>query len=252
MKLYYLTDDSDKSISPFFSPVIISASFICIVILAILFIIFWPWQGMNAFIGNNRTPISYFVTFSAALVINSYISLRCGRGEMSGSNYLRGLRIDEIDTYEKENDFFKYGFVEFLLHTIILILPFFPFFFLSASISGISIGIILKSLAVVFLTSLIFRLFGFMVYIFWGRTSLAGYFIARIFIFLLIILTGIVYPSINPIYIMYGLYRDMYSVGFALINPFSFYIVSTIIFILLLTFINFLLVRRNINKEKAA
>ena len=120
MKYHYLTDDSEKSLAPFFSKTVLSACFIGVVIISISLIICWPRQPLSEFVGENKIPMVFFIIFAATLIVNSYINLCCGCGEL----IRRGLYIikypTDMATFEKENDFFTYGLIAFSLPTHLL------------------------------------------------------------------------------------------------------------------------------------
>ena len=92
--------------------------------------------------------------------MNSYVNLRCGRGEMFQESLLYKLENREIITLEEENDFFSYGLVGFLLHTIFLLLLLLPMLFISAGLSGISLQVLAKALSILFTQSLFETLSG--------------------------------------------------------------------------------------------
>ena len=245
MKYYYLTDDSEKSLAPFFSKTVLSASFTGVVIISILLIICWPRQPLSGFIVENEAPLVFFMTFAATLIVNSYINLCCGCGEMIRKGYHIIKYRTDLSTFEKENDFFKYGLIEFLLHSLILLLLFLPHLILAASISAVTFILFLKAVSILYTASLLCRMFGFMVYLFGGRTSIIGYFAARTFIIVFIFGTLFFAPFLNPLRSLYRLNES--TSGFGL--PFVFYMVTMIFAILLLIGGNHFLVRRHMRKK---
>ena len=159
--------------------------------------------------------------------------------------YIIKYRTDR-STFEKEIDFFRYGLIEFLLHTLILLLPFLPLMILAASISAVSLITFVQAVFILYTASLFCRMFGFMVYLFWGRLSTIGYFVARAFMIVFIFGTFIFAPFINPLHLLYLLNESPKAIGL----PFVFYMVIVILAILLLIKANHILVRRHINQEK--
>ena len=176
MKYYYLTDDSEKSLAPFFSKMVLSASFISVVGVSVLLLIFWPHQPLSNFIIIDKIPLVFFLIFSATLIIYSYVNLCCGCGDMIQKGYFTVKYRTDKSTFEKEIEFFRYGLIEFLLHTLILLLPFLPLLILAASISAVGFMTFIKAVSILYSASLLCRMFGFMVYLFWGRSSTIGYF----------------------------------------------------------------------------
>ena len=118
MRFDYLTDDSEKSLAPFFSPLMISVTYNSLLITGGLLLLFWPRRSLFHFFSDNSVPLLPFQIFSAAGIILSYVNFRCGRGEMFKRYfYTDPAPVDA--TYEKERPFFRYALVAFLLHTLL-------------------------------------------------------------------------------------------------------------------------------------
>ena len=253
MKFDYLTNDSEKSLAPFFSPPLIKATLNSILIVAGLLLVFWPWQNFVNFIGQNKVPLTFFKTFTVTLIIISYTNLRCGRGEMATLDYYTKVYYrKEIATYEKEHDFFRYGLIEFILHSAFLMSFFFPFLILSASVSGISWLVFLKACSVVFSASLLCRMLGFLVYLLLGQFSSIGYFFTRIFLLVFLFATLTLAPIINPILNLYELNNDLQSIGFSFKNSYPFYMVTVLATLVFLIIMSQLLIKHHMKQEKAA
>jgi hypothetical protein len=246
MKCYYLTDDSEKSLAPFFSKMVLSASFISVVIISVILLIFWPRQPLAGFIIVNKTPLAFFLIFAATLIIYSYLNLCCGSGDMIQRGYYIIKFRTAKSTFEKEIDFFRYGLIEFLLHTMVLLLPFLPLLILAASISAVSLITFVQAVFILYTASLLCRMFGFMVYLFWGRLSTIGYFTARAFMIVFIFGTFIFAPLINPLQFLYLLNESPNAMGL----PFVLYMAVVMFATLLLILANHTLVRRRMNQEK--
>lgn len=246
MKYYYLTDDSARSLAPFFSKMVLSAIFISVVSVGILLLIVWPRQPLSDFILADKIPRAYFLIFSVTLIIYSYISLCCGCGDMIQRGYHIIKYPTDKSTHEKEIEFFRYGLVEFILHTLLLLLPFLPLMVLAASVSAVAFIPFIKAVSILFTVSLTCRLFGFIVYLFWGRLSTIGYLVARAFMIVFIFGTFLFAPFINPIQHLYLLNDSPPVSGL----PFVLYMMIVIFAILLLIGVNHRLVRRHINKDE--
>jgi hypothetical protein len=246
MKYHFLTDDSEKSLAPFFSKTMLTANFTGVVVISILLIISWPHQPLSGFMHQNKAPLVFFVIFAATLIVTSYINLCCGRGEMIRRGYhIIKYRTDR-STLEKENDFLKYGLIAFLLHSSILLLLFLPHLILAASISSVGLLQSLKAVSILYSASLLCRLFGFMVYLFWGRASTLGYFIARTFMIVFIFGTFFLAPCLNPIQFLYKLNEKAGADGWS----FAFYMLTVIFAILFLIGANHQLVRRHLGETR--
>ncbi|MFC1820972.1 hypothetical protein ACFLZG_07825, partial [Thermodesulfobacteriota bacterium] len=100
---------------------------------------------------------------------NSYINLRCGRGEISRRNIYPWSDRKKIITFEQERFFISYGLLGFSLHTVFLLFPLIPVLLVSASISGIPIQGFTRAFSVLFTTSLLCRMFGFMIHLSFGK-----------------------------------------------------------------------------------
>ncbi len=253
MKFYYLTDESEKSLIPFFSPRMLDTTFNSVLIIVALFAAFWPWQDFAGFITAHKVPSLFLAIFSATLIINSYINLRCGSGEMSKPVIIYAWQRKEVVTFEKEHDFLHYGLIEFILHTLFLLFPFLPFLILSSAISGISLTAFARAVSIVFTASFLCQLFGFLMYLLWGRFRFfryVGYLSTRIFLIGFIFLTTLFAPTISPISIIYTLNKRLQNIGISLIDSYSLYMAMVSAAILLLIIANQIMVKRYRHKEK--
>lgn len=214
MKFEYLTDTSEKSLSPFFSPKMIGVMFDSLVVIGMAFFICWPWRRSLAdFISQNTTPLAFFQMFTATLIIYSYIHIRCGRGEFSEGN---AFYDQAVVTFEEENSFWRYALIEHLLHVLFLFLPVIPCLMLVTSVSGLPLLTFLKACSVVLTTLLLCRFLAFLFYLLWGRASLVGYLLARIFLVFMLIGTIGFFPSINPILLLYDFNKNVENLGLSI------------------------------------
>ena len=244
MKYYYLTDDSEKSLAPFFSKMVLSASFFSVVIIIGLMLVFWPRQPLSGFITVETIPHTFFLIFGATLIVYCYVNLCFGCGDMIRRGYHIIKYPTDKSTFEKEIGFYQYGLIEFLLHTLMLLLLFVPLLILPAAISAVSLSVFIKAVSILFTASLICRMIGFMVYLFWGRLSTLGYFVARSIMILIIFGTIFFAPFINPLRLIYLLNQRPNDVGSAFVS----YMVIALSAILCLSITNHFLVRRNIKR----
>ena len=249
MKFDYFTDDSEKSLAPFFSPIITSATLYSVVIVGGLFLVFWPWQNLVSVMNQQKGPLLFAVVFIAALVINSYVNLRCGRGEMGKSDRFTSDEYrKKVITFEEEHNFLQYGLMEFFLHTLFLLAPLLPFLILATSVSGLALTAFAKACSVVFTASLLCRLFGFLMYLCWGRSNLLGYLLARIFLIVFIALTAVWVPGINPFFIIYELNRSLQSLGVSATSSYVLYMVMVTSAMAVLAIVDWILVRSRITR----
>jgi hypothetical protein len=248
VKFDYLTDDSEKSLSPFFSPTLLSTVMNGLLFTGACCVLFWPYKGMPAFFASGRAPLLFFNLSVATLFTHTYIGLRCGRGEFFLSNYPPGYE-KEVVTFEKERNFFQYGLAEFLLHSILLILPFLPILIVSASVSGASLNLLVKVVFIILSASLLCRMAGFLAYLLWGRFSTAGYWGSRIFTALFLLATSVHAPAANPVRVLFELSRDPSGISAPFFDPYFFYLTTVLGAIILFTIEIHFLVKRYMNGE---
>ena len=242
MKFFYLTDDSEKSLAPFYSKMVLAASFLSVVIIVGLMFVFWPRQPLSSFMTSESIPHTFFLIFGATLIVYSYVNLCCGCGDMIRRGYHLVKYPTDKSTFEKEIDFYHYGLIEFLLHTLFLLLPFLPLLIVPTAISAVSVIIFIKAVFILFTTSLICRFLGFIVYLLWGRLSTLGYFVARTLMIMFVFGTIFYAPDINPLRLLYLLNQRPDDIGLSFVT----YMVIALSAIFCLSMTSHLMVRRNI------
>jgi len=244
MKFYYLTDESEKSLAPFFSKRVLETVMAGVAIVGVFMVVFWSRRPLAELIAAGDTPRIFFLIFAATLIVYSYVNLCCGGGELvRRGDYMMNYRSDK-PTHEQEIAFYRYGLIEFMLHTIVLLLPFLPLLSLAAFSSAVSMTTFVMAVAVLFATSLLCRLAGFLVYLLWGRSSTLGYFAARGLMIFFVLATLFFAPAINPLRQLYRLNQNPDSGG----DLFAICIAAVSFAILALILINNALVSRYINK----
>ena len=113
MKLYFLTDESEKSLAPFYSKPVLDTVLASTVIVAAFLLVFWLRRPLAEFIATGSQPKIFFLTFAATLIVNSYVNLCCGCGGLVRKGYhIISYQTDKA-TYEMEIDFYRYGMIEF-------------------------------------------------------------------------------------------------------------------------------------------
>jgi len=249
MKYYFLTDESERSLAPFFSKIMVAAPFFCVLTVSGFILLLWPRQSLYSYIGSNSAPILFFLGFGATHLLLAYVSLCCGRGELSLKNYYSRYGSD-VSTYEKEFDFMRYGLVAALIHTLILILVCLPVLILCAAVSCMSLIGFIKALFIVYTASLFCRLAGFLCYLFWGRLSALGYVAARLVMIAFVFGTYAFARNINPLHILYTMNTGPGGMGAYLDHAYGIYMVSVGLAIIFLVGTNHILVGRSIDQEK--
>ena len=160
MNFYFLTDDSEKSLAPFFSKRVLETVMAGVVIVSAFLIVFWSRRPISELIATDNEPIIFFLIFAATLIVNSYVNLCCGGGEMVRKGYHMINYQTDKSTYEMEIDFYRYALIQFLVHTFLLLLPFLPLLSLAAfspAVSGITFAM---AVSVLYTTSFFCRMSG--------------------------------------------------------------------------------------------
>ena len=251
MKFDYVTNDSQKSLAPIFSAKMLSITFNMVWILALILLIWTPRKALPVYLNEQVMPLNFLAVFVATLLMNTYVNLRCGRGEIFESPILVRPERERLVTFEEERAFFSYGLVEFLFHTILLLMILLPLLLVSAAISAISPRGLFEALSIIFTASFLCRLFGFLMFLSWKNRPRIGYHFARLFFCFFIFATGIFAPYANPILLFYSLYngRDI-SAPFSF-GPYAFHMIIMTLAILILTLANQLMVRHNVLEGKS-
>jgi hypothetical protein len=246
MKIEYITNDSQKSLAPLFSAKMLAITFNMVWILALILLIWMPRKDLQIYVNEQVIPLNFLAVFVATLLMNTYVNLRCGRGEIFESPILVRPERERLTTFEEERAFFSYGLVEFLIHTLLLLMILLPLLLVSAAISAISPRGLFEALSIIFTTSLLCRLFGFLMFISWKNRPRIGYYLARLFFYFFIFATGIFAPYANPVLMVYSLYngRDI-STPFSF-GPYTSHMLIMTLAILILSLANQLRVRHNI------
>jgi hypothetical protein len=245
MKFYFLTDESDKSLAPFFSRRVLDTVMGSVFIVGTLLTVFWSRRPLSEIIATGNQPTIFFLVFAATLIVNSYVNLSCGGGELVRRGYHMMNYHTDNPTHEKEIDFYRYGMIEFFLHTLLLLLPFLPLLSLAAFCSAVSMITFIMAVSVLISMSLFCRMCGFSGYLFWGRSSTLGYFAARALMIFFVFATILIAPAVNPLRLLY-LFNQSPDSG---AHPFGIYMAVVSLAILILILVNSALVRRFINQE---
>lgn len=249
MNFDFLTDDSERSLSPFFLPRVLYASYGMVFLVGALSLLAWPRHPSLYLVSGNSVPHHFFLTAAVTLIVYAYANLHCGRGDLVKRSYLGRLKKEERPL-EEERSFLTYGMIEFFLHSLFLFFPFLPLWILSASVSGLSLTDMTGAVSIVFSAGLLCRMFGFTTYLIWGWWGVAGY-LAAIALSLYFILVSVLFtPGINPVLLLYKLNTSVEVTAFFSTKPYSEYMTVILPAILFFILANFLLVRRHRRKEK--
>ncbi|MFC1892080.1 hypothetical protein ACFLZT_06770 [Thermodesulfobacteriota bacterium] len=243
MGFEYITGTAEKTLSPFFSKRVLSAVFKSTLVLGMIMVGSWPDMELFTYIHEGKYPLLFLRTFAAALIINSYINLRCGRGELYAEENYYKLKTGEVKPFELERNFFSYGLIETVLHTAMLLLFFVPILMISARISGITLICFNKACLVLYTSSLVCRLFGFLMYPLHKKSTGTGYIVIRLFYVFFMFGTLYIAPYINPIMIINYLHSGEIMIIFNNITFYSFYMMTVLFAVLILITANYFMVK---------
>ncbi|MCP4749854.1 MAG: hypothetical protein GY866_03085 [Proteobacteria bacterium] len=219
------TDKRAASLTPLFSPRIISNIFTGIWIVSLLLLLFWPQKDLYYYLQENAIPINFLVVFAAALLVVSYTNLSCGKGDMIHLDFISRVTRTELAPLEEERGFVLNGIFVFFVHSLFLFLPFLPVLVISAAMSKISLPVLLKSLSVLYSSSLLCRLFGFQIYLLWGKWSQVGSIICGLFYLFFFIATGFAAPFVNPVLLIFNFFKGRDVVSHFSMRPYPLYLV---------------------------
>jgi hypothetical protein len=251
MKFDYTINDSQKSLAPFFSAKMLSITFNMTWLLALILLIWMPKKDLYLYFSRHVVPLNFLITFVVTLLMNAYVNLRCGRGEIFESPILVRPKRERLVTLEEERAFFSYGMVEFFIHTLLLLMILLPLLLISGAISAISPRGFFEALSIIFAASLLCRLFGFLMFLSWKNRPRIGYHLTRLFFYFFIFVTGLFVPYANPILMFYSLFKDRGMVTPFSMAPYPFHMLIMTLGILLLILANHLMARQNRLKGKS-
>lgn len=202
----------EKSLVPFSPQVMHSATYTAVLIVAALVTAFWPHRHLADYIRANDMPLAFWTTFAVSLIIQSYLGLRWGRGEMVKKDY--GFRQDQdLPILERQIDFMPRGLAACAVHTVFLFLPFLPLLILAAAVSGMSLQVFTQASCVLLTSSLLCQTAGVTVYLVWPKGGTLGYLAARGMMIGLVFATLVFARLINPLHILYRLQFDTHIAG---------------------------------------
>ena len=88
MKFDYVGNDSQKSLAPLFSAKMLSVTFNTVWLIALILLIWMPRKDVHLYVKDHVMPLNFLVVFGVTLLMNTYLNLRCGRGEIFESPIL--------------------------------------------------------------------------------------------------------------------------------------------------------------------
>ena len=203
-----LTEGTRVQLLAFFPTTLLSMTLYSLVLLSALFVMLWPWgKELISFLRRHQGPSLSFPIFTGTAVLYSYIQFRCGRGELLyNDRSMHSLPSEIIE--KREQIFFQYNLFMLGLHTAFFLLPFTPLLILAASVSGLSQRALLSALGLIWMTGILFRISGLLLYRLWGEASISGYLLGRLFVGLFLFLVPVYWPQFSPLRLFYALYKN--------------------------------------------
>ncbi len=206
MRFDYFFDTSEKSLTSFFSENVLSGTRICIYLASACLICFWPFKTTFAHISVKGTPLTYPVVFIFSLIWVSHFLLGCRKGETLDKEIILKYKHKKLLTHEQTLGLFAYCIPGFILHTLFVHLILLPVYIAAAFVSGISYGLFFASLMVLFSSSLVAGMIGFLCYLGFGLWRLAGFVCSRLLFAGFFFLSGLIIPAASPVYILFQIF----------------------------------------------
>ncbi len=250
MKFDFIFNDSEKDLAPFFSSSMISITMGYLWVLGFILVLTWPYSPLFRYLEIFRVPQAFLSTFVGSLIMVSYISLRCGLGEIIPHGGFAIMEREDLPTFEEERDYLFYGFPQAVFQTLWFHLLMLPFLLVGAAVTGISWQTFALSLAVVFTASLLCRQISFFLLLLLGRWRQTGYYGARLFYLLFLGATAFFAPVLNPVLLLYNLhYGERVPIGPILPTTLPYFI--TVLSTLFLFFLaSHWMIRRNTRRRR--
>lgn len=208
IKFFYITRDDEKSLAPFFSPLMSSITYNYVWILGAVLLLFWPHRSLYQYIRGQNMPLTFMGVLAASMIMISYIQIRCGRGEIFVRDSYGKMLRERVRTFEEETGFLAYGLPQSILHILFFVLLSLPVLLLAASISSISAAHLCMALFILFMSALICRWFSFLIYLLLGRWNFWGYLLSRLFFILVFIVTALFNDFANPVFLLNLFFKD--------------------------------------------
>jgi len=251
MKFLYITNDDEKSLAPFFSPLMSSITYNYVWILGAILLISWPHKSLYQYIQSHNMPLTFMGVFAASMIMISYIQIRCGRGEIFVKDSYGKMLREGIRTFEEDNGFIFYGLPQSILHILFFVLLSLPMLIFAASISGVGVEHLLMALFIIFMSALVCRWFAFLIYLLLGRWSFWGYLLPRLFFILIFFMTALYNDFANPVLLLNLFFEGEVTVLQHDMRQYPLFIFLSLGLSVILGFSLHLLIRYSKGKEKS-
>ena len=200
---------SDQALVPLFSTHLLTILFNCLWIIAFLMFIFWPQKSYYLYFKEKDAPVNFLIIYLSILLVVSFISLRSGKGEFINMDFAERMTRSEKTTEDESYRFLSFGLVRSVIQTFCLCFPFFPVLITSAALSEISMIMLWRSVVILYASSLLCRLMGFLIYLIFGKWNQIGALISWAFFAAFFVGTGYFASFANPVLLIYHYFRGM-------------------------------------------
>lgn len=249
MHLEDLFRDGEKDLSPIFSATMVSVLFGGLWIMILLLFLSWPYSPLFQYLLESRIPWTFYSVFAGALIVISYMNLRLGLGEIIPKVVSARTDREGLITHEEETDYGSYALPQQGIHTLTLILLFFPFLLLGGLVNGTTCSDFFVALGILFSASFLCRQGAFLGVLLWGRWSPGAYWGGRIFFLLLLFGTGFFFPEGNPLLLLFNLhFGERIPLGPVVSSPLPYFLLSLFLF-LTFTLLSRLMIKRKRTKR---
>ena len=170
-------------------------------------LLFWPQKSHFQYFHEYDAPLNFLIVFLATLLAISFLNLRGGKGDFIIQEFAEKMTRAEKETEDEKRGFLSFGLPRAALQTLFLCLPFSPILIISATLSEVSLPMLSQAVIILYSSALLCRLFGFLVYLFFGKWNPTGTFICWLFFFAYFVGTGFYTVFANPILLIYHYFR---------------------------------------------
>jgi len=212
------------------------------IILWLTLALLWPKKGLAYYISFGNAPLTFLAVFVMALTIYSYLGLIFGHKEISSDGPWSGDNETNL-RYKQRPHFILDHFAMPIIQILLLLFPLVPVLLISAGISGLSIQDSLKALCILFMTSLLCYIFGLSVYRVFEKRRFIGFLMTRSFLVCLLFASGFLGAYINPVLLIYGIYKGKEMPIGTSLSSYILYMAITILATAFLTIMNQVILR---------
>ena len=244
MNSYKKTVSQARSLKVWSDSGLQSLIFFFALISVIIVLLSWPDKLLYKFVINGEIPKTYSIVSISTVLLISIVSAIFGRTEARKT-------LDELAQITKTNEtskesnswLFVIQFFQFVIQSILLLGLFFPMLLPGIAISRLSWGDLAKTTAIIYSTVLLFRVFGYSVYLFLSKRDFLDTLITGLFFLSFFLFSAIWLDFINPLVLIYHLNLGQEVNAPMLMNAFTTFQLVLYGLVFLLTLVCFLKIR---------